>query len=122
MFCEASQEEGIEKVALTRDFKETVKAKAEADGEFRRALFAEALDLLIAGEFETGKILLRDYVNATIGFAELGALTNKSPKSLMRMLSPKGNPKADNMFALIASLQKQEGARFSVTVENSKLP
>ena len=85
-------------------------------------MFAEALDLLIAGDFETGKILLRDYVNATIGFAELGALTNKSPKSLMRMLSPKGNPKADNMFALIASLQKQEGARFSVTVENSKLP
>jgi hypothetical protein len=40
----------------------------------------------------------------------------------MRMLSPKGNPKADNMFALIASLQKQEGARFSVTTENSKLP
>ncbi len=103
---------------LTRDFRETVKARAEADAGFRRALFAEALDLLIAGEFETGKILLRDYVNATIGFAELGAIVNKSPKSLMRMLSPKGNPKADNIFAVIAGLQKHEGARFSVREED----
>ncbi len=103
---------------LTRDFKETVKARAETDAEFRRALFVEAIDLLISGDFETGKILLRDYVNATIGFNQLGTLTNKSPKSLMRMLSPKGNPKADNMFAVIASLQEQEGARFSVRVEN----
>jgi hypothetical protein len=105
-------------VPLTRDFRETVKARAEADAEFRRALFAEALDLLIAGEFETGKILLRDYVNATIGFAGLGAIVNKSPKSLMRMLSPKGNPKADNMFAVIAGLQKHQGARFSVRAED----
>ena len=27
-----------------------------------------------------GKILLRDYINATIGFEQLGSLTNKSPK------------------------------------------
>ncbi|MGO8955267.1 MAG: DNA-binding protein [Rhodomicrobium sp.] len=103
---------------LTRDFKETVKAKAEEDTEFRRALFAEAIDLLISGDFETGKILLRDYVNATIGFSRLGEMTKKSPKSLMRMLSPKGNPKADNMFALIAGLQKHEGAKFSLKEDN----
>ena len=44
---------------LTRDFKETVKARAETDAEFRRALFVEAIDLLISGDFETGKISLR---------------------------------------------------------------
>ena len=52
---------------------------------------------------ETGKSLLCDYVNATIGFGELGGLTDKSPKSLMRMLSPNGNPQARNLFEIIGS-------------------
>ena len=34
-------------------------------------------------EAELRKSLLRDYVNATIGFGELGGLTDKSPKSLI---------------------------------------
>jgi hypothetical protein len=102
---------------LTRDFKETVKARAERDAEFRLALLVEAIDLLIAGEVVTGKALLRDYINATIGFKTLGRITHKSPKNLMRMLSPTGNPTAVNMFAIIASLQKQEGARFGIRAE-----
>ena len=78
-------------MALTRDFKETVKARAETDPEFRRGLLIEALELLMAGEVEAGKMLLRDYVNATLGFKGLADITKKQPKSLMRMLSPNGN-------------------------------
>ena len=37
--------------------------------------------------------MLRDCINATIGFEELGVLTNKPPKSLMRMFRPSGNPR-----------------------------
>ena len=48
--------------------------------------------LLSAAGVETGKAVLRDYINATIGFRELGGLTDKSPKSLMRMFGPNGNP------------------------------
>jgi hypothetical protein len=102
---------------LTRDFKETVKARAETDVEFRRALLVEAIELLLGGDVETGKSLLRDYVNATIGFRELGSLTHKGSKNLMRMLSPGGNPTANNMFAVIASLQKQEGVRIGLRAE-----
>jgi hypothetical protein len=96
---------------LTRDFKATIKARAEQDGACREALLTEALDCLLAG-MDTGKTILRDYINATIGFEELGLLTGKDAKSLMRMLGPKGNPQARNLFDLLACLQDREGVRF----------
>ena len=46
----------------------------------------------------------------------LGGLTEKSPKSLMRMFGPKGNPQARNLFRIIGFLQKQEGLRLKVDV------
>ncbi len=63
---------------------------------------------------DTGKAVLRDYINATIGFEELGNLTDKSPKSLMRMLGPKGNPQSRNLFEIIGYLQKREDLHFEV--------
>ena len=101
-------------MALTRDFKDTVRARAERDPEFRVALLQEALDAVLDADLETGKVLLRDYVNATLGFEKLGAQLHKSPKSLMRMLSEQGNPRADNFFTLIARLKAHEGVTFSV--------
>ena len=56
---------------LTRDFIDTVKERADRDPEFRRALLEEALETLTDGDLETGKTLLRDYVNATIGVPAL---------------------------------------------------
>jgi putative addiction module antidote len=46
----------------------------------------------LTGDVDTGKAVLRDYINATIGFGALGTATDKSPKSLMRMFGPKENP------------------------------
>ena len=63
---------------------------------------------------ETGKIVVRDYINATVGFDKLASVTKKSPKSLMRMLGPKGNPQARNFFEIVACLQKKEGLRLKV--------
>ena len=101
-------------MALTRNFKDTVKARAERDPEFRVALLKEALDAFLSADLGTGKVLLRDYVNATVGFGQLGAQLHKSPKSLMRMLSEQGNPRADNLFAVVAHLKAHEGVSFSV--------
>ncbi len=99
---------------LTRDFKDTVRQRAEADPTFRAGLLAEAVECLLGGEIDAGKVLLRDYVNATVGFQELAALIDKKPESLMRMLGPGGNPQASNLFQLLAQLQKCEGVRFEV--------
>jgi DNA-binding phage protein len=101
-------------MALTKEFKETVKARAQRDAAFRRGLLTEALDCFLAGEYEEGKLILRDYVNSTVGFEELARLTDKTPKSLMRMLSESGNPRADNLFAILRSLQEREGVRLVV--------
>ena len=102
-------------MALTRDFKETVQARARRDPEFRQALLQDGVACLLAGDVDTGKIVLRDYINAAIGFEELGARTDKSPKSLMRMFGPTGNPQARNLFAVIGSIQQYEGVRLEVT-------
>ena len=99
---------------LTRDFKETIQARVERDLAFREALFEEGVECLLAGDLETGKSMLRDYINATIGFRELGGLTDKSPKSLMRMLGPHGNPQARNLFEIIGCLQEREGLHLKV--------
>jgi DNA-binding phage protein len=101
-------------MALTRSFRETVKARAERDPAFRAALLQEAIETMLSGDFEIGKSILRDYVNATVGFETLAAETKKNPKSLMRMLSPSGNPRADNLFDMIACLQEREGVRFEM--------
>ena len=96
-------------MTLTRDFRATVRARVERDPGFREALREEGVERLLAGEVETGKSVLRDCINATIGFRELGGLTGKSPKSLMRMLGPHGNPRARNLFEIIGRLQQREG-------------
>ena len=79
-------------MALTRDFKETVLARAQRGARFREALFTEAINAYLAGDTTVDKAVLRDLVNATIGFEGLAAEVNKPSKSLHRMLAPRGNP------------------------------
>lgn len=102
-------------MALTRDFKDTIKTRAERDPEFRVGLLTEAVECILNDEVDVAKTLLRDYVNATIGFQELGALTDKKPQSLMRMLSGAGNPSLGNISQLIASLGQHEGVKLHVS-------
>ncbi len=101
-------------MTLTRNFRETVQARVRRDPAFREALLREGVESLLSGDVETGKAVLRDYINATIGFEELGSLMGKSPKSLMRMFSPKGNPQARNLFEVIGRLQEREGVHLEV--------
>lgn len=103
-------------MALTREFRETVKARAESDPAFREALLVEAVELLLEGDVDTGKAVLRNYINATIGFEELAEEVGSPSKSLMRMFSAKGNPRADNLFSVIKHLQKATGVHLAVGV------
>jgi DNA-binding phage protein len=87
-------------MALTRDFKETVVERVQHDPAFARALLDEAATLFLNGEPDMARLILRDLVNATIGFEALAAETAKPSKSLHRMLSKKGNPSMDNLAAI----------------------
>jgi DNA-binding phage protein len=102
-------------MTLTRDFKETIKARVARDPEFRDALFMEALNAYLAGDAETGKALLRNLINATIGFDALALEIHKSSKSLHRMLAPKGNPTTENFFDMLRVLQQKTGVRLEVS-------
>ena len=101
-------------MALTKDFKDTIKSRVERDPAFREELLKEGIECLLAGDVDTGKAVLRDYINATMGFETLGEATDRSPKSLMRMFGPKGNPQARNLFDIIAHLQEREGIHLKV--------
>jgi hypothetical protein len=101
-------------MALTRDFKETIRARVKRDPGFRKALLREGIENFLSGDVETGKIILRDFINATVGFTKLSDVTHRSAKSLMRMLGPRGNPQARNLFEIVAYLQQAEGVRFEV--------
>jgi DNA-binding phage protein len=101
-------------MALTKDFKDTVVERAKREPEFRAGLLTEAVECILNNEVDVAKVLLRDYVNATLGFKELGEIVHKEPKSLMRMLSGKGNPRLDNISSLLASLRQHEGIEFHV--------
>jgi len=101
-------------MVLTRNFKETIQWRARRDSAFRKELLREAVESFLSGDVETGKTVLRDYIHATVGFNELAEGTHHSPKSLMRMLGPSGNPQARNLFAIVHYLQRKEKVRFKV--------
>jgi DNA-binding phage protein len=99
---------------LSRDFKETIRDRAERDPRFRKELLREALEAMLSGEIAVAKTILRDYINATVGFAGLAEATRIPSKSLMRMFGPTGNPRAENLFEVVSFLQHREGVRFKV--------
>ena len=94
-------------MALTRDFKETVIARVKRDPAFAQALLDEALTLFLNGEPDTAKLILRDLVNATMGFETLSKKIHKSSKSLHRMLSAEGNPSMDNLAAIFDAVRQK---------------
>ncbi|MDD2903960.1 MAG: transcriptional regulator [Syntrophales bacterium] len=101
-------------MALTRGFRTTLLERAQKDADFRKAMLKEGIDTMLAGDVETGKAILRDYINAAVGFGPLSEATNIPAKSLMRMFGPKGNPRAGNLFQIIKHLQTREGLHLEV--------
>ena len=94
---------------LTIDFRDTIRERAQTDAAFRRGLLQEAVELMLAGDVKTGQKIIRNYINATVGFHDLAEQTHIPEKSLMRMFGPNGNPSSQNMFGVIAELAKTEG-------------
>jgi len=101
-------------MALTRDFRQTVQARAARDPAFRKALFQEAVQTLLEGDIDAGRAAMREYINATIGFEKLSAALGRPQKSLMRMFGPDGNPTAENLLGVIGVLQAETGVRLEV--------
>ncbi len=96
-------------MTLTRDFRQTIAERLRREPDFAKALFDEAATLFLNGEPDTARLILRDLVNATVGFERLAQETGKPAKSLHRMLSKRGNPTMDNLAAILGVLRKKLG-------------
>ena len=101
-------------MALTSDYKETIRSRVQRDPAFYDGLLEEAMECLFSGEVEVGKTILRDFIKATVGFETLSRRLNKKPESLIRMFGPTGNPTVSNFFQVLAFLQKQQGIHFGL--------
>jgi DNA-binding phage protein len=98
---------------LTRDSKLTIDERIQQDPEFAIALLDEAISLFLNGDPVMARLVLRDLVNATIGFEQLALETQKPSKSLHRMLSVKGNPTMEHLTLILMVLRKM----LKVTIE-----
>ncbi|MCW5824679.1 MAG: transcriptional regulator [Cyanobacteria bacterium TGS_CYA1] len=107
-------------MALTRNFKETIVERVNRDPAFAKALLDEAISLFLAGEPETARLILRDLVNATIGFEELAKAIDTPPKSLHRMLSLRGNPSMDNTSAIFSAISKSLHVEIETTATEAR--
>lgn len=92
-------------MVLTRDYKNTIRERATRYPNFAVSLMNEAVTAFLEGEPEVARVVLRESVNATIGFESLAQELNKPSKSVHRMLSPKGNPTMDNLTRIFTILQ-----------------
>jgi DNA-binding phage protein len=101
---------------LTRKFKDTVQARMRSEPGFAKGMFVEGVNSFLQNEIDVGKDILRDYINATIGFEKLAKKVDLPPKSLMRMFGPNGNPQAKNFLAVIAALQKFARIKLHVVI------
>jgi len=101
-------------MTLTRDFKQTVVERVERDPEFAKALLDEAATLFLSGEPDAARLILRELVNATVGFEGLSEMTHRPSKSLHRMLSAAGNPTMDNLAAIFDAVRGALNVRLKV--------
>jgi DNA-binding phage protein len=100
-------------MVLTRDFKATIVERVRRDPDFAKALLDEAATLFLNGEPPLARLILRDLVNATIGFKGLAVRVGRPAKSLHRMLSKEGNPSMNNLAAILAALRHELGVELA---------
>jgi DNA-binding phage protein len=101
-------------MAITRDYKDTINERVSREPAFTAALLDEAITLFLNGEPEVARLVLRDLVNATVGFEQLALEVEKPSKSLHRMLSARGNPTMDNLTKIIGILRNNLGLDIEV--------
>ncbi|MNE35494.1 hypothetical protein D3C80_1292570 [compost metagenome] len=98
----------------TRDAHRLIVDRCKRDPQFTRSLLDEAASLFLNGEPDAARLILRDLVNATVGFERLAIETDKPSKSLHRMLSPAGNPSMDNLAAIFDAIRRNLGVEIQV--------
>jgi hypothetical protein len=99
---------------LTREFKETVMLRVKQDPNLRQEMIVEATNAFLEGDIDTGKRLLRDYLNATEAFSSIAGELKQNEKSIRRMIGPRGNPTLRNFTNLLNACKRRESLELRV--------
>ncbi len=103
-------------MVVTKSFKRAVERRVAADPAFVENMLRESVQYFLTGPFDGCRVVLRDYIKATIGFERLSEGTNIPAKSLIRMFNLNGNPTARNLSRVILYLQEQAGVELQVSM------
>lgn len=103
---------------LSREFKELVVARAKEDPEFRRELIVEAVNMILAGEITPGRLMLRDYINATGSMADICKTLNRHKSAVARMLGPSGNPTLESIVPVFRACAEREKINLEVCLDH----
>ena len=101
--------------ANTAPIQNLLRDRIRHEPEFTGFILKEVVECLLKNDVITAQLMLRDITNCTIGFKVLARATGITEKSLMRMLSVKGNPQAKNLFQIIYSLQQLNEVNLVIT-------
>lgn len=102
---------------------EIIVEELQNDREFLKAHIENAIASFFNREQGVACLMLRDLVNATVGFPALAEKMGRTDKGkgLMQMLTEKSNPTAENLFAIIHEVLLHEGLVFSgAEIEDDK--
>lgn len=97
-----------------RHAKELIVSELKKDKEMRIDHLSDAIESLVSGDTRTGLLMLRNLVNATCGFPKMSEITEIPEKSIMRMLSVRGNPNTSHLFKVIKYLEIQDGVHLAI--------
>ena len=70
------------------------------DPRYFKTMLDQAVGLLLGGEPEAARLILRDVVSETVGFEALAVLTHMSARSLRGMLTANGRLGMDNLSTI----------------------
>lgn len=101
---------------LIKDSKPTVVARAERDPKFAVALLNEAANHFLGGEPAIARTILRDLVDATVGFEFLAQRMLSPTHSVRRMLCAHGDPSMEKLATIFVSLQERLKVSFDVGI------
>jgi hypothetical protein len=85
--------------------------RIRTDGTFRTNLLVASAQALLDADLPLAQGLLRRLIDATCGFEALAQLMDAHPKSLIRMLGPRGNPSARHLASILARAASANGVR-----------
>ena len=99
---------------LPCSFRELVQERAANDAKFRTAFLTETIDAMLSGEPEVAKIMLRDYINATITFPGLAEGMKRPAETIQRMFAPKGSLRLGEFSKIMKILQSNANIKIQL--------